>query len=119
MVAKLSSCKWQVAPSSGQMSNQLKWCQVMVIFRTDPSGATCRLRDYSSYGLNFWVRCASGNVFSEIPRRKLFSLKVPESENSIWDPTVGPFPFLHLFPVTSFLIRVYTPTFVLIPKLNR
>ena len=31
----------------------------MVKFRTDPSGATCSFRDYSSHGLNFWVRCAS------------------------------------------------------------
>ena len=37
-----------------------------VKFRTDPSGATCRLRDYSSYGLNIWVRCASGNVFGQV-----------------------------------------------------
>ena len=37
-MAKLSSCKWQVAPSSGQICNQFKWCQVMVKFRTDPSG---------------------------------------------------------------------------------
>ena len=39
MVAKFSSCKWQVAPSSGQIRNQYKWCWVMVKFRTDPSGA--------------------------------------------------------------------------------
>ena len=29
---KLSTCKWQVAPSSGQICNQFKWCQVMVKF---------------------------------------------------------------------------------------
>ena len=33
-------------------------------FRTDPSGATCSFRDYSSHGLNFWVRCASDHVSS-------------------------------------------------------
>ena len=37
-MAKLFSCKWQVAPSSGQICNQFKWFQVMVKFRTDPSG---------------------------------------------------------------------------------
>ena len=55
-----------VAPSSSQIRDQFKQCQVMVIFKTDPSGATCRLRDYSSYGLNIWVRCASGNVFGQV-----------------------------------------------------
>ena len=48
----------------GQIRNQFKLCQVMVKFRTDPSGATCHFRDYSSHGLNFWVRCAAGNVFT-------------------------------------------------------
>ena len=62
MVAKFSTCKRQVAPSSGQIRDQFKGRQVMLIFRTDPSGTTCCLRDYSSYGLNFWVRCTSGNV---------------------------------------------------------
>ena len=43
MVAKFSTCKWQVAPSSGQIRDQFKWCQMLVILRIDPSGATCRL----------------------------------------------------------------------------
>ena len=36
MVAKFSTCKWQVAPSSGQIHNQIKWCQIMVKFIIDP-----------------------------------------------------------------------------------
>ena len=39
MVAPFSASKGQVTPSSGQIRNQFKWCQVMVTFRTDPSGA--------------------------------------------------------------------------------
>ena len=45
------TCKWQVAQSSGQIHKEIKWCQVMVKFRTNPSGTMCRLRDDSSYGL--------------------------------------------------------------------
>ena len=40
-----STCKWQVAPSCGQICDQFKQCQVMVLFRSDQSGATCHLRD--------------------------------------------------------------------------
>ena len=87
-MAKLSSCKWQVAPSSGQICNQFKWCQVMVKFRTDPSvpfgelwtntsGAAYNWRNLEPMQVAFylageilsqvesipWVRCASGNVW--------------------------------------------------------
>ena len=33
-------CKWQVAPSSGQIRNQFKWCRVIVKFKTDPGDAS-------------------------------------------------------------------------------
>ena len=84
-MAKLSSCKWQVAPSSGQICNQFKWCQVMVKFRTDPSGEFLTNTSGAAYNwLNLepmqvafyldgeitqvketipWVCCVSGNVF--------------------------------------------------------
>ena len=41
----------QVAPSGGQICNWCKWCHVVAKFSP-------------SHGVNFWVRCASGNVFS-------------------------------------------------------
>ena len=48
----------------GQLWKQCKWRHlVMVKFWNDPSGAFCSFRDYSSHWLNFWVRCASGNVW--------------------------------------------------------
>ena len=84
-MAKLSSCKWQVAPSSGQICNQFKWCQVMVKFRTDPSGEFWTNTSGAAYNwpnlepmqVAFyldgeitqvketipWVCCVSGNVF--------------------------------------------------------
>ena len=40
----------QVAPSGGQICNPCKWCHIVAKFNP-------------SYGVNFWVRCASGNVF--------------------------------------------------------
>ena len=52
MVAKVSTCKWRHL--------------VVVKSRTDPSGATCSFRDYSSHGVNLWVRCVSDNVYFEI-----------------------------------------------------
>ena len=85
----------QVAPSGGQICDQCKWrhlvakfginvggaiwwpnCQLMqrrhpvVKFATNASGAIWwpNLRDYSSYGLNFWVRCASDNVCGIMPK---------------------------------------------------
>ena len=39
----------QVASSGGQICNKCKWCHVVAKFNP-------------SYGDNFWVRCASGNV---------------------------------------------------------
>ena len=39
----------QVAPSGGQICNKCKWCHIVAKFSP-------------SHGVNFWVRCASGNV---------------------------------------------------------
>merc|ERR1711911_451456 len=39
----------QVAPSGGQIRNKCKWCNFVTNFNP-------------SYEVNFWVRCASGNV---------------------------------------------------------
>ena len=39
-----------MAPSGGQICNSCKWCHVVA--KLSPS-----------LGVNFWVRCASGNVF--------------------------------------------------------
>ena len=41
----------QVVPSGGQICNWCNWCHVVAKFNP-------------SHGVNFWVRCASGNVFS-------------------------------------------------------
>ena len=41
----------QVASSGGQICNECKWCHVVAKFSP-------------SHGVNFWVRCASGNVFT-------------------------------------------------------
>ena len=43
----------QVAPSGGQICNYCKWCHIVDKFNP-------------SHGVNFWVRCASGNVSSSI-----------------------------------------------------
>ena len=43
--------KNQVAPSGGQICNWCKWRHAVAKFSP-------------SLGVNFWVRCASGNVFS-------------------------------------------------------
>ena len=40
----------QVASSGGLICNLCKWCYVVAKF-------------YPSHGVNFWVLCASGNVF--------------------------------------------------------
>ena len=43
----------QVVPSGGRICNYCKWCHVVAKFNP-------------SYGVDFWVRCASGNVFANI-----------------------------------------------------
>ena len=43
----------QVAPSGGQICNQCQWRHLVAKFGTN-----------TSHGVNFWVRCASGNVYS-------------------------------------------------------
>ena len=88
----MRQCKWcrlmQVAPSLGQICNLWKWRHLVAIFATNASGAIwwpnlqlmqvapsggqiCSLCKWChivakfnpGYGVNFWVRCASGNVF--------------------------------------------------------
>ena len=78
----------QVAPSGGQICNSCKWCQQVAKFATNASsafwwpnllimqlapsdGQICNWFKWChivaklnpSYGVNFWVRCTSGNVF--------------------------------------------------------
>ena len=75
LVAKFATCKWrhlvakfevyasgaiwwsnlqlmQVAPSGGQICDKWKWCYIVAKFNP-------------SHRVNFWVRCASGNVLTE------------------------------------------------------
>ena len=61
-------CKWRHLMTKfwPNASCAIWWCQLMVKFRTEPGGATCSFRDYSSHGLNFRVRCASGNVLLDL-----------------------------------------------------
>ena len=76
----------QVVPYGGQICNYCKWCHLVVIFATNASGAIwwpyLQLMQVAPsafainamllpnliqvYGVNLWVRCASGNVFTVI-----------------------------------------------------
>ena len=63
-----------VLPSGGQIYNYCKWCHLVVKCATNASGVIWwpifQLMPYchvvakfnQSHGVNFWVRCASGNV---------------------------------------------------------
>ena len=66
----------QVVPSDGQICNYWKWCHLVAKFATytsgaiwcpknatNASGAMLLLNLIPSHGVNFWVRCASGNVY--------------------------------------------------------
>ena len=61
---------FDVAPSGGQICNYCKWCHVVDKFNP-------------SHGVNFWVRCASGNVSSStlIVDYDLFVLQPIETNN--------------------------------------
>ena len=48
----------QVAPSGGQICNKCKWCNVVAKFSP-------------SHAVNFWVRCASGNVLNQIQKLRI------------------------------------------------
>ena len=50
----------QVVPYGGQICNLCKWHHLVAKFATNESGAILLFNQ--SYGVNFWVRCASGNV---------------------------------------------------------
>ena len=64
----------QVVPSGGQICNQCKWRHLVAQFGTNASGAIwwpnlqqmqevhVVVKFNPSHGVNFWVRCASGNV---------------------------------------------------------
>ena len=49
----------QVASSCGQICNECKWCHVVALFSP-------------SHEVNFWVRCASGNVSIYLKLREVW-----------------------------------------------
>ena len=58
----------QVAPSGGQICNYCKWRYVVAKFSP-------------SLGVNFWVRCASGNVyFGGFPQMVNFQMDYEKDE---------------------------------------
>ena len=59
---------FDVAPSGGQICNYGKWCHVVDKFNP-------------RHGVNFWVRCASGNVSTLIVDYDLFVLQPIETNN--------------------------------------
>ena len=54
----------QVAPSGGQICDQCKWRHLVAKFATNAGAA---MLFNPSHGVNFWVHCASGNVFKLSP----------------------------------------------------
>ena len=52
----------QIASPDDQILNQSKLCHLLAKFATNASGAMLLLNLIQVKEVNFWVRCASGNV---------------------------------------------------------
>ena len=118
----------QMVPPDDQIMNQSTLCHLLAKFATNASGAIwyckwCHVvaKFNPSHGVNFWVCCASGNVFSSHPSLIYSASDFGRNslrDSAIWLRLSEPGMYIHVnvdsfLPTFSFLVwwKLFLPSF--------